>query len=120
MAAGVPNHQDVEGRCERHLFDQAVDLCGRCGFEFCADCLVYSFGTKKPPFCLPCAVEAAGVRQGAGFGTPALNRREQKELKRRRKAFLAAREATRIVAPVTLDDSWLERLENDGLEPRVL
>lgn len=80
----------MEGRCERHLFDQAVDLCGRCGCEFCPDCLVYSFGPSKPPFCLPCAVEAAGVRQGAGFG-PAPGRKELKELKRRREEFLKAR-----------------------------
>jgi len=85
----------MEGRCERHPFDQAIDLCGRCGCEFCTDCLVYSFGPAKPPFCLPCAVEAAGVRQGAGF-RPAPGRKERKELARRRDAFLrdrAAREA---------------------------
>lgn len=80
----------MEGRCERHPFDQAVDLCGRCGCEFCADCVVYSFGPAKPPYCLPCAVEAAGVRQGAGF-RPAPSRKERKELKRRRDAFLRTR-----------------------------
>jgi hypothetical protein len=60
----------MDGRCERHLFDQAIDLCDRCGAEFCGDCLVYSFGPKKPPYCLPCAVEAAGVRKGAGDLAP--------------------------------------------------
>jgi len=80
----------VEGRCERHLFDQAVDLCGRCGQEFCGTCLVYSFGPKKPPFCLPCAVEASGVRQGAGFRPP-LNRKAQKQLARHREAWLRER-----------------------------
>jgi len=76
----------MEGRCERHLFDQAIDLCGRCGAEFCGDCLVYSFGPKKPPFCLPCAVEAAGVRKGAGY-RPAMSRREAKRLAKQRDAF---------------------------------
>jgi hypothetical protein len=103
----------VEGRCERHLFDQAVDLCGRCGLEFCPDCLVYSFGPKKPPFCLPCAVEAAGVRQGAGF-RPAPGRKELKELQRRREAFLRERadRAAALAPPtVSLDDSWLGRVD---------
>jgi hypothetical protein len=86
----------MEGRCERHLFDQAADLCGRCGMEFCADCLVYSFGPKKPPFCLPCAVEAAGVRQGAGF-RPAPGRKAQKELLRRREQWLRER-AQRLIS----------------------
>jgi hypothetical protein len=101
----------MEGRCERHLFDQAIDLCGRCGQEFCPDCLVYSFGPTKPPFCLPCAVEAAGVRQGAGF-RPAGGRKERKELTRRREAFLAQRAEGVGTTPfaVTLDDSWMGRV----------
>jgi hypothetical protein len=77
----------MEGRCERHLFDRAIDLCGRCGLEYCPDCLVYSFGPAKPPFCLPCAVEAAGVRKGAGM-RPAGGRKEQKAILRRREEFL--------------------------------
>jgi hypothetical protein len=102
----------MEGRCERHLFDQAVDLCGRCGQEFCSDCLVYSFGAKKPPFCLPCAVEAAGVRQGAGFRS-ALGRKEQKAFLRRREEFLAGaaeRQAGAASPYVRMDDSWMERV----------
>jgi len=75
----------MEGRCERHLFDQAIDLCGRCGAEFCNDCLVYSFGPKKPPFCLPCAVEAAGVRSGAG--SRPMSRKEQKQFAKQREAL---------------------------------
>jgi hypothetical protein len=82
----------MEGRCERHLFEQADDLCQRCGAEFCQDCLVYSFGPKKPPFCLPCAVEAAGVRRGASF-RPAMGRKDQKRLAQAR-ANLHARRAS--------------------------
>jgi hypothetical protein len=104
----------VEGRCERHLFDRAVDLCSRCGCEFCPDCLVYSFGPKKPPFCLPCAVEAAGVRQGAGF-RPKADRKEAKAFTKKREDFLAEREfGSAIKAPVTMDDSWLDRLDQPG------
>jgi hypothetical protein len=108
----------VEGRCERHLFDVAVDLCGRCGSEFCADCLVYSFGPKKPPFCLPCAVSAAGVRLGSG-GRKSEKRKEMKQFQRRREDFLAQTEVRNNgpKPPVTLDDSWLDRLEQPSTRP---
>jgi hypothetical protein len=50
--------------CESHPFDEAHDECRACGRPFCHGCLVYSFGPKRPPFCVPCALEAAGVRRG--------------------------------------------------------
>jgi hypothetical protein len=91
----------MQGRCEKHLFEAAEDRCGKCGSEFCAECLVYSFGPKRPPFCIPCAVSAAGIRRTAGGGT--LPRREAKRLERaRRSAFKAARRAT-PTAPATVD-----------------
>jgi len=57
--------------CEIHPFDPAAGMCRTCKGEFCETCLVYSFGPKRPPFCVPCALEAAGVRRGArrGHGT---------------------------------------------------
>jgi hypothetical protein len=39
--------------------------CRNCHGTFCARCLVYSFGPKKPPFCVGCALVASGVRNGA-------------------------------------------------------
>ena len=54
--------------CEAHPFDEAHDDCRMCGQSFCDDCLVYSFGPKRPPFCVPCALEAAGVRRGGRRG----------------------------------------------------
>ncbi len=81
----------MQGRCEKHLFEQAEDRCGSCGQEFCAECLVYSFGPKRPPFCIPCAVAAAGIRTGASKSLP---RREAKRLEReRRQAFRRAQRA---------------------------
>nr|MDQ3294251.1 hypothetical protein [Actinomycetota bacterium] len=71
----------MQGRCERHLFDRAVDLCGRCGGEYCTDCLVYSFGPSRPPFCLPCAVAQAGVRSNAATYRP-LSGRQQRQLRK--------------------------------------
>ena len=83
----------MQGRCDKHLFEEAEDRCGSCGFEFCAECLVYAFGPKRPPFCIPCAVAAAGIRSSAGKSLP---RREAKRLEReRRQAF---RKAERVAA----------------------
>jgi hypothetical protein len=60
--------------CDVHPFEPAIDTCRTCKREFCADCLVYAFGTKKPPYCVPCALEAAGVRRsGRRRGLPAFN-----------------------------------------------
>jgi hypothetical protein len=72
----------MDGRCDKHLFERAEDRCGRCGQECCAECLVYSFGPKRPPFCIPCAVSAAGIRTTAGRAP--LPRREAKRLERER------------------------------------
>ena len=102
----------MEGRCERHLFDQAVDLCGRCGFEFCADCLVYSFGASKPPFCLPCAVKAAGLRQSSGGMSG--GRKARKQFQQKREEFLARRSDAPVSGGVRLDDSWLARVAEAG------
>ena len=97
----------MEGRCERHQFDRAIDRCGRCGGEFCHTCVVYPFGAKKAPYCLPCAVEAAGLRSGASNVRP-MSRRERKQLARERKTGLVAATATVAEAePEPFDMDWL-------------
>lgn len=53
------------GSCTAHPFDLAIDHCRSCGQEFCVTCLVYAFGPSKPPFCVPCALQAAGVRKSS-------------------------------------------------------
>ena len=87
----------MQGRCEKHLFEGAEDRCGKCGYEFCGECLVYSFGPKKPPFCIPCAVAAAGIRAGAG-NRPLVGARELKQLRKERR--VAQRRERRQPAPV--------------------
>ena len=80
----------MQGRCDKHLFEAAEDQCGRCGYEFCGECLVYAFGLKKPPLCIPCAVVAAGIRSNAA--PPVLDARQRKQLRReRRSAFRRGR-----------------------------
>lgn len=52
---------DITGLCRDHSFETAVDLCRRCGLEFCEVCVVYPFGPKKS-FCKECAMSLGGVR----------------------------------------------------------
>ena len=62
--------------CAKHPHERGIALCGRCGDSWCANCLVYTHGQKKPPYCLECAMFAGGVRSTAA--RPALSRREMK------------------------------------------
>jgi hypothetical protein len=81
----------MQGRCDKHLFEASEDRCGKCGYEFCGECLVYAFGPKKPPLCIACAVAAAGLRSTAG-NRPVADPRELRSLKKeRRSAFRRAR-----------------------------
>ena len=48
-------------QCDKHLFEEANGMCRTCRRPFCADCLVYAHGPNKAPFCIPCALTAAGV-----------------------------------------------------------
>ena len=57
--------------CSKHPFDVAVGLCRNCGEEFCSADLVYSYGPDRPPFCIPCALVAAGVKKNGPVGKAA-------------------------------------------------
>jgi hypothetical protein len=84
----------MQGRCGKHVFEASDDICGKCGGEYCSECLVYSFGPKRPPFCIGCAIAAAGIRSSAaGSG---LSRREMKRLRKEREVAQAAGEAARV------------------------
>ena len=70
--------------CEKHPHEPGVALCGRCGAPWCGACLVYSFGPKKPPFCMSCAMFAGGVRSSAPRA--AMPRKQLKALMKAQKA----------------------------------
>lgn len=89
----------IEGRCFRHGFEVAEARCRQCGLEFCNECLVYSFGPGKPPFCVPCALAAAGVRSNAGQSTQVPRRELRRIEKERKKAEKAARRQGGAPAP---------------------
>ena len=49
--------------CAKHPFESATARCSACEAEFCPECLIYPFGEKKPPLCVPCALVVGGVRR---------------------------------------------------------
>lgn len=57
--------------CLRHYEEPIADRCRDCQHPYCARCLVYSFGPKKPPLCVACALHAGGVRTGQRPHLPA-------------------------------------------------
>lgn len=114
----------MDGRCDRHLFEGADDICKECGREFCHECLVYPFGTKKPPLCHSCAIAAAGIRKHAGRGRVS-SRRERKKLDKQRKELAANhREPEPVVEVTTMDigpalRDDIEDEQTDAVEPAL-
>jgi hypothetical protein len=73
-----------ENRCARHSFELAENACRNCGQEYCNECLVYAFGPKKPPYCVPCALAASGVRSNAA-NRPIMSRKEMRRREKERR-----------------------------------
>ena len=93
----------MDNRCSTHQFELAEAICRNCGDLYCNECLVYSFGPKKPPYCISCALAASGVRSNAAK-RPKLSRRE---FKRRQQAAEEVLSSTRnVAAPPTLEIDW--------------
>ena len=83
----------MDGRCDKHPFEASSARCRECGGEYCPDCLVYPFGEKKPPFCIGCAIAAAGVRSSSARPHRVSKRELRREEKERRKAEKVAARA---------------------------
>jgi hypothetical protein len=81
-------------QCDKHLFEQAAGMCRACRRPFCGDCLVYAHGPSKAPFCIPCALTAAGVRSTAASQA----RRGRRGLAGRLLGGMAATAATAALA----------------------
>jgi hypothetical protein len=92
----------MELRCDRHGFELAVDTCRNCGISYCAECLVYSFGRKEQPFCVSCALAAAGVRSNAAR-QPTLSRKELRRQAKERKKAEKERRSAKAVQSVEID-----------------
>ena len=48
--------------CHTHPTERVAGTCRSCLNEYCDHCLVFSYGRAKPPYCIQCALEAAGVK----------------------------------------------------------
>jgi hypothetical protein len=57
--------------CQTHRSLQSSGMCRSCLLEFCEDCLVYSYGRAKAPYCVRCALEAAAAPPAGEPRTPA-------------------------------------------------
>ena len=90
-------------QCVKHHLDMAEGRCRHCGYSFCSRCLVFAKGPTKPPYCLNCAMAAAGVRSSAA-NRPIASKAELRRLERdRRRAERAEAKAQRR-APETRTD----------------
>lgn len=99
---------EMTGLCREHSFERAVDVCRRCGGEFCEICVVHPFGPKKP-FCKECAMVQGGVRSFSP--RPAMPgrmiRKRVKQFETRDTSDVPGRADTpEVVDPVLAD--WLE------------
>jgi hypothetical protein len=54
-------------RCDTHRDGEASGICRSCRRAFCDSCLVYSYGGAKPPYCVRCALIAAGTTPSPGW-----------------------------------------------------
>lgn len=102
---------EIDERCARHQFEAAIDRCRQCGHGFCGECLVYSFGERQPPFCIPCALSASGVRSNAGRA-PSMSK---KEFRKRQKEADRAREAAAQPVAAASEIDW--SLPTNGSDP---
>ena len=94
--------------CVQHPMAVSDHVCGRCGHEFCRECVVFPFGLRKPPLCVACALEAGGVRH-QHTGRPRLANRQ---VKQRLKERSDQPEPAPVPAPETTssgddDEAWL-------------
>ncbi|MCU0267858.1 MAG: hypothetical protein MUF83_04340 [Acidimicrobiales bacterium] len=105
----------MDGRCTRHQFEQAEGTCRNCGFEFCSECLVFAFGPDKPPYCIPCALAASGVR--ANTSQPRMSRREvrRRDKERRRADKAAARQGHGSTSPTEVTPAPVAPARPSGL-----
>lgn len=97
----------MSSSCVKHPMAVAEHVCGRCGHDFCPECVVYPHGTAKPPMCITCALELGGVRTSSRDRPPRMSRRA---VKRRLKEHQSARReaAARAVEAEAVPDTSYE------------
>lgn len=102
----------MDNRCATHQFEMAEGMCRNCGDLYCSECLVFSFGPKKPPYCVSCALAASGVRSNAAK-RPRISRREYKRRSQEAEAILAKRPVDNVP---TLEIDWSADLSSTSAQ----
>jgi hypothetical protein len=102
--------------CNKHPHEKGAALCRRCGLGWCGACLVYSFGPKKPPYCMSCAMYAGGVKSSSAL--PAMSRKELKNQMRALKAQAKAEAKAAAAADAQVEPEPVPALaETDWATP---
>lgn len=99
--------------CVRHPMAVSEHVCGRCGHEFCPECVVFPFGLAKPPMCISCALEAGGIRR-QHTGRPKL---APKTVKRRLRSKADEPPAPAQPAPAPVEDEQDEEWLSGQVDP---
>jgi hypothetical protein len=110
-----PMSVDVSFSCVKHPMTMGEHICGECGHQFCPECVVFPFGTSRPPMCIACALERGGVRRQS-VGRPKLTRRSIKErlaAQRELADHASASRSDRSDAPVVGGEEFLR----DDVDP---
>ncbi len=102
-----PMAADVSFSCVKHPMTLGEQICGECGHQFCHECVVFPFGTSRPPLCITCALEKGGVRRQS-VGRPKLSRRSIRE-RLALQSSTAAQPVDGVQERVTApdDEAWL-------------
>ena len=98
--------------CIRHPFLVSENLCGRCGSEFCRECLVFPRG-QKLPLCVTCAVTASGARVRGAAGISKRIIRSRSKERARETAEREAAAASPIETAPTAKPTVTSNPEND-------
>jgi hypothetical protein len=105
-----PLHAEVSFSCVKHPMTMGEAICGECGHQFCSECVVFPFGTAKPPLCISCALERGGVRRTAA-ARPKLTRKSIRERLALQRAALEQPDASEELSPGATgaheDEAWM-------------
>ena len=132
------DRRDGMSHCVRHYEETTEASCRSCGAPFCGRCLVYSFGPDKPPFCIGCALNAAGVRNSYQVPSAPSPRAERKAARAAARSAASAEHGHRRLfgrrgrpnpapvavahaadAPIPFDVTWSEPADRDIRVPAM-
>jgi hypothetical protein len=102
--------------CAKHTGVISSGSCGQCGLEYCEDCLVFPFGTNKPPMCVGCALAFAGVRH-KGAAKPRVPKQRVSWSERRRRKNRPTVPTVTVPTPSLEDEFDLGDFDTIAEEP---